>query len=82
MTVTWTRQEALCTSTFWVITFIFSTVDIGITGFNIHLLAYISDLGHSMVTAASVAAVMAATQLGSGLPWGFVWRILCILPPT
>ncbi len=70
--VTWTRQEALHTSTFWLITFVFSTVDIGIAGFNLHVLAYISDLGHSMVAAASVATVMAATQLGSGLLWGFI----------
>ncbi|MCY4486666.1 MAG: MFS transporter [Deltaproteobacteria bacterium] len=70
--VTWTRREALHTPTFWLITFIFSTVDIGIAGFNLHVLAYISDLGHSMVAAASVATVMAATQLGSGLLWGFI----------
>ena len=66
------RQETLHTPTFWLITFIFSTVDIGIASFKLHVLAYISDLGHSMVAAASVATVMAATQLGSGLLWGFI----------
>ena len=49
--VTWTRQEALHTPTFWLITFIFSTVDIGIAGFNPHVLAYISDVGHPVAAA-------------------------------
>ena len=70
--VTWTRREAARTSTFWLITFIFSTVDIGIAGFNLHLVPYISDMGHSLPWAASVATVTAGTQLGSGLLWGFI----------
>ncbi len=70
--VTWTRQEALHTSTFWLITIVFSTVDIGIAGFNLHVLSYISDMGYSMIRAATVATVMAGTQLGSGLLLGFI----------
>ena len=70
--VTWTRREAMRTSTFWLITFIFSTVDMGVAGFNLHLVPFISDMGYSPVWAGSVQTVTAATQLGSGLLWGFV----------
>ena len=60
------------TSTFWLITFVFSTVDMGVAGFNLHLVPFISDMGYSPVWAGSVQTVTAATQLGSGLLWGFV----------
>jgi len=70
--VAWTRREATRTSTFWLITFVFSTVDIGVAGFNLHLVPFISDMGYSTVWAGSVQTVTAATQLSSGLLWGFV----------
>ncbi len=70
--VVWTRREAVRTSTFWLITFIFSVVDIGVAGFNLHLFPFVSDMGHADFRAGSVVTVTAATQLGSGLLWGFV----------
>lgn len=69
---TWTRAETLRTTTFWLIALIFSIVDIGIAGLNLHVVAYVSDKGYSTVLAASVMTVIAGTQLGSGLIWGFI----------
>lgn len=70
--VRWTRREVVRTSTFWLLVFIFSMVDVGITGLNLHVVAYVSDAGYSTVLAASVMTVIAGTQLMSGLLWGFV----------
>lgn len=70
--VRWTRKEVLRTSTFWLIVSIFGIVDVGITGLNLHVVAYVSDIGYSTVLAASVMTVIAGTQLMSGLLWGFV----------
>ena len=70
--VRWTRREAMRTSTFWLIVFIFGMVDVGITGLNLHVVSYVSDLGYSTFLAASVMTVIAGTQLASGLLWGFV----------
>lgn len=70
--VTWTRREALRTSTFWLVVMIFSIVDVGVAGFNLHVIAFVSDMGYSTVLAASVMTVLAGTQLGAGLFWGFL----------
>ena len=70
--VTWTRAEAARTSTFWLITLIFSTVDLGIAGFNLHVFSYVSDMGYSNAQAGIVVMVLAGTQLGSGLLLGFI----------
>ena len=80
--VSWTRREAMRTSTFWLITFIFSTVDMGVAGFNLHLVPFISDMGYSPVWAGSVQTVTAATQLGSGLLWGFVGERVSVRKAT
>ena len=69
---TWTRREAARTSTFWLITLVFSIVDLGIAGFNLHVFSYISDMGYSTPQAGTVVMVMAGTQLGSGLLLGFI----------
>lgn len=69
---TWTRREAARTSTFWLITLIFSTVDLGIAGFNLHVFSFISDMGYSTHQAGVVVMVIAGTQLGSGLLLGFL----------
>ncbi len=70
--IRWTRKEVMRTSTFWLIVFIFGMVDVGITGLNLHIVSYVSDLGYSTVRAASVMTVIAGTQVASGLLWGFV----------
>ena len=46
-------------------------VDIGVTGLNLHVVSYVSDLGFTLVQAAFVMTVIAGTQTASGLLWGF-----------
>ena len=70
--VTWTRKEALCTPAFWLIVTIFGISSIGVTGLNLHVFAYVNDLGHSEVIAATVMTVIASMQTASSLLWGFV----------
>ena len=80
--VTWTRREAVRTTTFWLITLIFSTVDLGIAGFNLHVFSYISDMGYTNARAGSVVMVLAGTQLGSGLLLGFVSERMSVRKTT
>lgn len=70
--VTWTRKEALCTPAFWLIVTTFGVSSIGITGLNLHVFAYVNDLGHSEVIAATVMTVIASMQTASPLLWGFL----------
>ncbi len=69
---TWTRGEAMRTPAFWLIVVIFGVSSIGVTGLNLHVFAYVSDLGHSEVIAATVMSVIASTQLSSPLVWGIL----------
>ena len=68
----WTRKEVRRTSTFWLIILAFGMVDIGITGLNLHVVSYVSDLGFGGFPAALTMTVIAGTQTVSGLLWGFV----------
>ncbi len=70
--IRWTRKEVRRTSTFWLIILVFGMVDVGITGLNLHVIAYVSDLGYNMLQAAFAMTVIAGTQLASGLLWGFI----------
>ena len=70
--VRWTRQDVRRTSTFWLIILAFGMVDIGITGLNLHVVSYVSDLGYGGFPAALTMTVIAGTQAASGLLWGFV----------
>ncbi len=70
--VRWTRQQVRRTSTFWLIILAFGMVDVGITGLNLHVVSYVSDLGFGQVQAALTMTVIAGTQATSGLLWGFV----------
>ncbi len=79
---TWTRREAARTSTFWLITLVFSIVDLGIAGFNLHVQSYISDLGYTLLQAGTVVMVMAGTQLGSGLLLGFISERMSVRKAT
>ena len=79
---TWTRREAVGTSAFWFITLIFSTVDLGIAGFNLHVFSFISDMGYSIPQAGTVVMVMAGTQLGSGLLLGFISERMSVRKST
>jgi MFS family permease len=53
-----------------VITFGISSV--GVTGLNLHVYPYVTDIGHSPVVAATVMSVIASMQLASPLGWGFL----------
>lgn len=70
--VVWSRSEALRTPAFWLIVVIFGVSSIGVTGLNLHVFAYVSDLGHSPVVAATVMSVIASMQLASPLGWGLM----------
>jgi MFS family permease len=70
--VAWTRGELLKSSVFWLLCITFGIANIGIAGLNLHVFAYISDIGYSSFTAATVMSIIAFTQLGSTLFWGFV----------
>ena len=70
--VVWRRNQVLRTRTFWLICFMFGMANVGIAGLNLHVFAYVLDSGHSGIVAATVLSIIAATQLGSTLVWGFV----------
>ncbi|MFQ5849486.1 MAG: MFS transporter [Candidatus Binatia bacterium] len=68
----WSRREALRTRAFWLIASIFSIADVGVTGLNLHVFAYVTDIGHPAIVAATVMSVIAFTQLASTLLWGLL----------
>ncbi|MGN6731817.1 MAG: MFS transporter [Candidatus Binatia bacterium] len=70
--VHWTPKEALRTSAFWLLAITFGIASIGVTGLNLHIYSYVTDLGYSAVGAASVMSVIASMQLASPLAWGFL----------
>jgi MFS transporter, OFA family, oxalate/formate antiporter len=68
--VVWTRAEAARTSAFWLLVITFGISSVGVTGLNLHVYSYVTDLGHSPVVAATVMSVIASMQLASPLAWG------------
>jgi len=68
----WTWQEVIRTRTFWIICFIYGMANVGIAGLNLHVFAYVTDIGFSTLVAATVLSIIASTQLGSTLVWGLV----------
>jgi len=68
----WTGREVVRSQTFWIICFIYGMANVGIAGLNLHVFAYVTDLGFSPLVAATVLSIIASTQLGSTLVWGFV----------
>jgi MFS family permease len=70
--VEWLRGDVLRARTFWLICFMFGMANVGIAGLNLHVFTYVLDLGHSNITAATVLSLIALTQLGSTLVWGFL----------
>jgi OFA family oxalate/formate antiporter-like MFS transporter len=68
----WTRAEAVRTSAFWLLVITFGISSVGVTGLNLHVYPYVTDIGHSPVVAATVMSVIASMQLASPLVWGFV----------
>ena len=69
---TWTRAEAVRTSAFWLLVITFGISSVGVTGLNLHVYPYVTDIGHSPVVAASVMSVIASMQLASPLAWGLL----------
>jgi cyanate permease len=68
----WTRPEVIRTDTFWIICFIYGMANVGIAGLNLHVFAYVIDIGFSTLVGATVLSIIALTQLGSTLIWGFL----------
>jgi MFS family permease len=68
----WTRAEAVRTSAFWLLVITFGISSVGVTGLNLHVYSYVTDLGHPAVVAASVMSVIASMQLASPLAWGLL----------
>jgi MFS family permease len=68
----WTRSEAVRSSAFWLLVITFGISSIGVTGLNLHVYPYVTDLGHSAVVAATVMSVIASMQLVSPLAWGLL----------
>jgi MFS family permease len=70
--VVWTRAEAIRTSAFWLLVITFGISSIGVTGLNLHVYSYVTDVGHTPVVAATVMSVIASMQLASPLAWGLL----------
>jgi MFS family permease len=68
----WSRADAVRSSAFWLLVITFGISSIGVTGLNLHVYSYVTDIGHSAVVAASVMGVIASMQLASPLAWGFL----------
>jgi MFS family permease len=68
----WTRSEAVHTSAFWLLVITFGISSVGVTGLNLHVFSYVTDIGHSPVVAATVMSVIASMQLASPLAWGLL----------
>ena len=70
--ILWTRAEAARTSAFWLLVITFGISSVGVTGLNLHVYPYVTDIGHSPVVAATVMSVIASMQLASPPVWGLV----------
>jgi sugar phosphate permease len=70
--IIWTWPEIIRTQAFWTICFIYGMANVGIAGLNLHVFAYVTDIGFSALVGATVLSIIASTQLGSTLIWGFL----------
>lgn len=68
----WSRRDILSTRAFWMICFMYGMANVGIAGLNLHVFAYVTDVGFSALVAATALTIIASTQLGSTLIWGFL----------
>ena len=68
----WSRRAGLRTRAFWLIVVVFGVSAVGVTGVNLHVFSYVTDLGFTELRAAGVMSVIAFTQLGSPLIWGLI----------
>ncbi|HWP60267.1 MAG TPA: MFS transporter [Candidatus Acidoferrales bacterium] len=70
--VAWSRREALRTSAFWLIITTFGVAQIGVTGLNLHVFAFVSDQGHPSMVAALVMSIIAFMQMSTPIVWGLL----------
>ena len=70
--VVWTWRDVIRTKAFWIICFIYGMANVGIAGLNLHVFAYVTDIGFSPLVAATVLSIIASTQLGSTMVWGVI----------
>jgi sugar phosphate permease len=70
--VVWSRKEVLRSSAFWLICFTYGMANVGIAGLNLHVFAYVLDIGYPTMIAATVLSIIAMTQLGATLFWGLL----------
>ena len=68
----WARGEAMRTQAFWLLVITFGIASVGVTGLNLHVFSYVTDLGHPPMIAATVMSVIASMQLASPLAWGLL----------
>jgi cyanate permease len=68
----WTWREVIRTKTFWLICFIYGMANVGIAGLNLHVFAFVTDIGFPTIVAATALSIIASTQLGSTLVWGVI----------
>jgi MFS family permease len=68
----WTRTEAARTRAFWLLVITFGISSVGVTGLNLHVYPYVTDIGYSPAIAATVMSVIASMQLASPLVWGLL----------
>jgi MFS family permease len=68
----WSWREVIGTDTFWIVCFIYGMANVGIAGLNLHVFAYVTDMGYGPLVGATVLSIIALTQLASTLVWGFV----------
>jgi MFS family permease len=70
--IVWTWREVIRTEAFWIICFIYGMANVGIAGLNLHVFAYVTDIGFSPWVAATALSIIASTQLGSTIVWGVI----------
>jgi len=70
--VAWNRREALRTPAFWLIITTFGVAQVGVTGLNLHVFAFVSDQGHPAMVAALVMSIIAFMQFSTPIVWGLL----------
>lgn len=70
--VVWSRAEVLRTRAFWLVATTYGVANVGVAGLNLHVFAYVTDIGYPAIVAGTVLSVIAFTQLSSTLFWGFL----------
>jgi len=70
--VIWSRREVVRSPTFWFMVLTFGIASVGVTGLNLHVFSYVTDIGHPAVVAATVMSVIAFMQLVAPIFWGLL----------